>query len=96
MKKIPRDFQGILWSTKVDNLDLQEDKNYIIHQILAYGSLEQIKWLFKNYPKEEIIDNFVNSPRKNYTPAAFNFIKNFILDLEKQELNPEYYVKTIF
>lgn len=96
MKRIPKDLQGILWSTKVDKLDLQEDKNYIIHQILAYGDLRQIKWLFRNYSKKEIIDNFVNLPRKNYTPAAFNFIKNFILHLENRKLDAQKYVKAVF
>ena len=32
--KIPKSFQGILWSANIKNLDLERDKGYIIHQVL--------------------------------------------------------------
>lgn len=95
MKKISKDFQGILWSKKINSLDLKEDKNYIIHQVLAYGDLKQIKWLFKTYSKKEIVDVFVNLPKKTYTPSAFNFVKNYILDLGGRKLDAKNYVKAI-
>ena len=54
MSAIPSNFQGVFWSRDIQNLDLQKDKDYIIHQILAFGSLEQIKWLKSSYGKDEI------------------------------------------
>jgi Cu/Ag efflux protein CusF len=95
-KSIPSKFQPILWSKNVKDLDLKKDKVYIIHQILSYGNLEQIKWLFKVYKKEEIKKVFLKSPKKIYIPAVFYFIKNFILDLRKKRLKKEKYVKAIF
>ena len=88
--------QGILWSKDIKNMDLEKDKIYIIHQVLNYGSLRQIKKLFKIYTPEEIVDVFVNHPQKIYSPAVFNFIKKFILGLEKENLQVEKYVKTSF
>lgn len=96
MRKIPGNFQGILWSRKVRELDLEKDKNYIIHQVLAYGNLEQVKWLFTVFPKKEIVQIFVKSPRKNYSPPAFNFVKNYLLGLKDKKINPEAYVKVLF
>lgn len=95
-KKIPSELQPILWSVNINNLDLERDKNYIIHQILSYGNLRQIKWLFKIYKKEEIKEVFVKFPKKIYLPSVFYFVKNFILDIGKKQLKEENYVKTLF
>lgn len=92
--KIPSEFQGILWSANVKDLDLKEDKDYIIHQVLMYGSLEQIRWLFRTYKKEEIKKVFVENPIPIYTKPIFYFIKNIILNL-KRKLDEKKYIKNI-
>ena len=91
---IPRELQGILWSRDVSNLDLEKDKNYIIHQVLMYGTLKQIEWLKSVYSKEEIEKEFAEKPRKLYTKSGFNFIKNYILGISKQ-LEQSLYVKDL-
>lgn len=91
---VPKSLQGVLWSTSVEDLDLQKDKNYIIHQILAYGTWEHLLWLLKSYPREQIKEVFVMHPEKDYTPSAFNFAKKVILDLQNQPLDQTRYVKT--
>lgn len=92
--KIPIELQGILWSRDILKLDLERDKNYIIHQVLMYGSLTQINWLRSVYSKEKIEKEFVEKPRKLYTKSAFNFIKNYILGITKQ-LEVDFYVKDL-
>ncbi len=94
--KIPKSFQGILWSVNIKNLDLERDKVYIIHQVLMYGTFEQIKWLFKVYGKETIKKVFLKDPQRIYTPPAFLFLKNFILGLKNISLSEEKYVTSIF
>lgn len=96
MKKIPRNFQAILWSKSINKLDLEKDKHYIVHQILSYGNLKQMKWLFRIYPVCEIKEIFIKYPKKIYQPAVFYFIKNIILGLKKKRLKEEDYVKTLF
>ncbi len=95
MTKIPKNLQGILWSKNVSSLDLQQDKNYIIHQVLMYGSLAQIDWLKSVYPDKEITNVFINTPRKVYTPSAFNLIKNYLLKIDAP-LPKEKYVKSLY
>jgi len=46
-KKIPSFLQAVLWSVDIKDLNLEEDKIYIINQVLAYGGVEELKWLFK-------------------------------------------------
>ncbi|OGM27994.1 hypothetical protein A3D00_04600 [Candidatus Woesebacteria bacterium RIFCSPHIGHO2_02_FULL_38_9] len=91
---IPKNLQGVLWSVGIDKLDLQKDKAYIINQVLAYGTWGQLKWLFRVYSKKEIKKIFVEKPQKDYVFPSFNFVKNFLLDLNHTSLNPAKYVKT--
>jgi|SRR3989344_2930420 len=91
----PKNLQATLWSNHVNNLDLNKDKNYIIHQILSVGSLEDWKWLFKKYNLKTLQDIFINYPAKIYRPDAFNFVKNILLSLEDKNLTKEYYVLNI-
>lgn len=91
---IPASLQGTLWSANVNKLDLTKDKNYIMHQVLAYGTWEQLKWLFQAYRKEEITRVFIQNPTKNYLPVSFNFVKNILLDLPAVKLDPRHYVQS--
>lgn len=95
-KEIPQNLQGILWSASVSKLDLERDKNYIIHQILTYGSLGQIHWLFKIYGEKTLKEVFIHKPYGIYTPQSFNFTKNIILNLRDIPLDKNQYVKSIY
>lgn len=91
----PKDLQGVLWSKDVLRLDLQKDKTHIIHQVLMYGSLAQVDWLRGTYSDEEIRKVFIREPKKIYSPAAFNFTKNYLLGIKKN-LPASKYVKSVF
>lgn len=91
MKKIPRWLQPTLWSVKVDHLDLEKDKAYIVHQILAYGNFREIRWLFKTYPKKTIRDVFIRRPMKVYTRPIFNLVKEILLGIKNKDLPIERY-----
>lgn len=91
---IPSNLQSILWSKSVKKLDLEKDKIYVINQILAYGSLENVKWLFKNIPKSKIENIFINHPQKIYTKSAFHFTKTILLNL-KINLDEKKYLKNL-
>jgi hypothetical protein len=93
MKKLPKSFQPILWSVKIEDLNLKKDKIYIIHQILAFGNLKHLKWLFKNYSLDEIRKVFWKYPLKVYRPQSFNFVKEILLKI-KNKINEKDYVTT--
>lgn len=88
----PKTLQAYLWSADINDLRLQEDKNYIIHQLFAYGGIPQWQWLFKTYSLKTMHDVFLNKPAKIYRPETFNFIKNILLSLNNKHLVKEYYV----
>lgn len=92
---IPKKLQPILWSTDVKLLDLEKNKGYIINQILIYGTLDEIKWLFDTYSKREVIRVFLTKPSKIYPKEVYFFIKNFILSLKNKILDEQDYVTSI-
>ena len=95
-KTVPKRLQAILWSTDVKKLDLEQDKEYIIPQLLIYGTLEEIRWLFRVYSKASVTRCFLEHPMKLYYQEAFWFIKNYLLDLQDHTLNPDDYVTSIY
>lgn len=92
---IPKTLKPLFWSTDFNQLDINKNKNFIIHQVLIYGTIEDIKWLFKTYSKKEIINVFVNKPSKNYPAEVYNFIKNYLLNLKNLKLEADKYVTSI-
>ena len=91
-KPIKVRLKPILWSKNIKNLDSENDKIYIIHQVLSYGSIEDIKLLLKIYSKNEVRNVFVNFPKKIYTRPVFIFLKDFLLKINLQ-LDENNYVK---
>ena len=53
----------------------------VIHQVLMFGTLEEIKYLKKAVGENMIKKIFLSCPKKIYTTPAFNFIKKFILHI---------------
>lgn len=53
-----------------------------IHQILMFGKLSDIQSLKKAVGETTVKELFLRFPKKIYTSAALNFIKNFILRLQ--------------
>jgi hypothetical protein len=79
--KIPRSFQGILWSRN-------------IHQILAYGGWEHLVWLTNNYDLDQIKNIFIKHPAKDYSERSFNFVQKVLLKIPDLVVDKRYYVKT--
>ena len=92
--KLPKQLQSVLWSANTDNLDLEKDKYYIIHQILSYGRLADILWLMDNYPRKKINEVFMVS-FKDYARSRFYFVKDALLGLKQWHPDEKYYVKNI-
>lgn len=96
MARLPRSLQTVLWSTNIDLLDTQKDKWYIIHHVLIYGDMKNIRWLFRTYSETEIVDVFVHHPAKLYPKEMFHFVKNFLLPLKNASLDQDNYVTSIY
>lgn len=82
---LPKSLQGTLWSVPLGQLDIGENRVYIIHQLLAFGTLTDLRWLFSTYDKETIREVFLKHPTKIYTRSAFHFSR-LLLDVSEFEV----------
>ncbi len=87
--------QSSVWSKSITKLDKNDDKTYIINQVLMYGTLNEIKSLKNDYSEAEIKNTFIKNPTQIYTKPAFNLIKNFILKID-QSLDSGRYIKSVY
>ena len=90
--RIPAHLQSVLWSSDINKLDIAKDKQYIIHQILSHGRMEDIAWLFKTYERDHIRSVFTNIPYKNYRLKRYHFVKKYLLSIS-DVLNQAHYVE---
>ena len=91
-KSIPKSLQPILWSQNVKTLDVDRDKVLIIHHVLAYGSLKDLKWLFLTYSKPRLRRVFLDHPMRVYSPSGLSFAVGPVLHIDAR-VNPKRYVK---
>lgn len=96
MTKVPAKLQGILWSKQVDHIDLEQDKTYVIHQVLRYGTLDDIRWLMETYGSDVVKEEFLRHPQSIYSKPALNFIKNVLLDLEGEQVDESKYIQSFY
>ena len=54
--------QSLFWDTNPEWIDTEKNARYIIERVLDLGELDEVGWLFKTYPKEEI-KRVMNLPR---------------------------------
>ena len=92
---VPQKLQGILWSKKVENLDLKKDEQYVINQILAYGGLDDVKWAKEHYGWEGLKRVFIEKPLKIYLPRTYYFVKRILFDLPNNVAPREKYDQTL-
>jgi len=92
--KLPLQLQGLIWTKRIENIDLEEDKALIIHHILRHGRVEDIAWLLQAYPHDKIKQIFLSSPLNIYSRSALNFAKNTILNISEDLADESRYIQS--
>ena len=86
-RKVPKNFQKVLWSYNINKMDLEEDKREIITQVLNYGTWEDLKLLYKLYSEKDIKEVVKNPRRGVWFKKVLNFwIMMFDIRLKKEVL----------
>ncbi len=80
---MPVEFKKYFWDTKFEQLDIIENKRYIISRLYCYGDLKALKWIRENYTKEDIEDVARNC--RNLKPLVANYLRQQF-NLSKQEM----------
>lgn len=92
IKKLPEQFQRVLWSYHISKMDLKKDKKEIITQVLNYGAWEDLKLLFKIYTEKDI-KKVIKNPRRG---VWFKKVLNFWTTILNIRLKKEAWEKAIF
>lgn len=83
-KTIPKALQAALWSYDLKKLDIEDDKKLIITQVLNYGVLEDVKWLYSVYSEYDIMEVVKDPSRGRWFAKTLNFWLT-VFDLEIDE-----------
>jgi len=93
--KVPKRLQSIFWSQDVGSLDIDHDREIIILRVLAYGSVVDLRWLFRTYPRRTIERIFTSRPQRIFTRAGWRFVTDIIFRLRRRPYEQDY-LKTTF
>lgn len=88
-----KELHKLFWFTSANKLNSKKDKNLIIHQTLACGSLADIRQLFKMYSKDEVKKFFLKGKRGMYDPRVLALLK-IMFGIKK--LDARKYVKKVY
>lgn len=72
---LPQSVKAVLWSYKLDRIELQKHKKIIIFQVLNFGSEEAIRWLFDQYSFVEIEKIANTTPLSQWNKKSLSFWK---------------------
>jgi hypothetical protein len=78
MKEMPQSAKNCLWSYDIDKLNLEINKGKIIFNILNFGNMEAVKWLFNTYKKQEIVKVAVSTSETEWSKKSLNYWKNIL------------------
>jgi len=90
--KVPKQFQTVLWSYDVMELDLKRNQREVITQVLNYGTWDDLKLLYKLYSEKDI-KNVVKNPRRG---VWFEKVLNFWTLMFNIRLKKDIWQKAIF
>lgn len=92
-KEVAKNFtRGLFWDVRQGDLDFDEDKHYIVHRVLSYGDMDDMRSLVKAYGRDQVRKEFLKPDPGTYQPEILKLCQ-FILGVKK--LNPRMYVKDL-
>jgi len=81
--KLPKSLQKYFWEVEFKKIDLDNRRVYVLKRILEYGDEKAVRWMWKNFKKEEIKDALSNF--RGYSLKTANFWA-VILDIKKESV----------
>ncbi len=92
MDKLKKINQFLFWDINLKKIDPEKNKNFIIHRILSYGTMDDIRELFKIYNKETIKKEFLKAQPGIYYPNILKLCQHL---LGIKEIDKDKYLKKI-
>lgn len=61
--------RSLFWDTDPATIDLIKNARYVIERVLEFGNEDEVRWLFKHYPRAQI-KAVLNLPRAQVSPQS--------------------------
>lgn len=84
MKELPKFLKSYFWDADFKEIDLKENRAYILKRILNYGDERAVNWMFDNFKKLEIKN--VLSNFRGYSQKSANYWV-LVLDVPRKEVS---------
>lgn len=68
---IPEKIKSLLWDSKIEDISLTNNAQYIIERVLEYGDLSEDKWMIETFSKDAIIKTITESKRLSAKTANY-------------------------
>ena len=78
----PYDNKRIFWETRLEDIDLQKHKNFVITRVFEWANLNELKALLKYYSKNEIVHALTI---QKYLSKKTHQFASAILDIPKED-----------
>ena len=82
-KSIPSKFQIYFWDADINNLDIDENKYYIIARLYTKGNFDAIEWVHQTYTEKDIEETA--RKRRALDPIVANYLRQKY-SLQKEEM----------
>ncbi len=83
MQKLPKFLKKYFWEVRFEEIDLAKSRVYILKRILEYGDKKTVKWMWRNFKKEEIKNALCNF--RGYSEKSANFWA-LILEIPREKV----------
>ena len=70
---LPKTIEKFLWSSNINKLDLEKNKERIILNVLNLGDKTATNWLFGQYQQNDIKKTIINYGAKELSPKSLNY-----------------------
>lgn len=77
----PQIRKEIFWD--IEDPDIEKNKQLIVDRVLQYGNLDELRYIFSNYGKDQITD--IVKKISYLDPKTLSFVINY-LQIKKQDL----------
>lgn len=71
--QIPDKFQHCFWDTNWEELDIAEDKDFIITRLYTHGGMPGIRWVHQSYTDDEVKE--AAKHRRALNPIVANYLQ---------------------
>lgn len=91
MLKPPSFLKKYFWEIDFEKLDVERKDRYVVARLLERGDEEALRWMFKNYPREQVKDvlkktRALSRVSANYWALVLRIPKSQVLCLQKSFL----------